>query len=176
MFIHEICVSLHQRWWQTLAWQWTVSLPWDGHYTVHTIRSWYFTKIKHWSNEIYWPIWATSNYTEGDCQRDCWCTVCDLPTILWGRNWLAARISAIYKKGDKGKPSNYRPVSLTCITCNIMDHIVCSQISRHPDDNNIPTWLPKGFILQDSNCWYHTRTSLFNLSKNPNRCHLSGFQ
>ena len=33
-------------------------------------------------------------------------------------DWLTARISAIYKKGDKANPSNYRPVSLACITCN----------------------------------------------------------
>ena len=52
-------------------------------------------------------------------------------------DWLTARISAIYKKGDKANPSNYRPVSLTCITCNIMEHIVCSQIGRHLDHNNI---------------------------------------
>ena len=52
-------------------------------------------------------------------------------------DWLTARISAIYKKGDKANPSNYRPVSLTCITCKIMEHIVCSQIGRHLDHNNI---------------------------------------
>ena len=52
-------------------------------------------------------------------------------------DWLTARISAIYKKGDKANPSNYRPVSLTCITCKIMEHIVCSQIGRHLDHKNI---------------------------------------
>ena len=33
--------------------------------------------------------------------------------------------------------SNHRPVSLTCITCKIMEHLVCSQIGRHRDHNNI---------------------------------------
>ena len=28
-------------------------------------------------------------------------------------------------------------VSLTCILCKVMEHIVCSQIGRHFDDNNI---------------------------------------
>ena len=32
-------------------------------------------------------------------------------------DWSAARISAIYKNGDKSTPANYRPVSLTCILC-----------------------------------------------------------
>ena len=48
-----------------------------------------------------------------------------------------ARISAIYNKGDKANPSIYRPVSLTYITCKIMEHIVGSKIGRHLDHNNI---------------------------------------
>ena len=51
-------------------------------------------------------------------------------------DWSIARISAIYKKGGKAHPSNYRPVSFTCITGNIMEHIVCSQICRHLDHNS----------------------------------------
>ena len=53
------------------------------------------------------------------------------------KDWSTARISAIYKKGDKDTPANYRPVSLTCIICKIMEHVVCSQIGRHLDDYNI---------------------------------------
>ena len=66
----------------------------------------------------------------------------DYPTSSSNRmtvpsDWSTARISAIYKKGDKSTPCNYRPVSITCITCKIMEHIVCSQIGRHLDYNNI---------------------------------------
>ena len=53
------------------------------------------------------------------------------------KDWSTARISAIYKKGDKDTSANYRPVSLTCITCKIMEHVVCSQIGHHLDDYNI---------------------------------------
>ena len=52
-------------------------------------------------------------------------------------DWSSARISAIYKKGDKSTPSNYRPVSLTCIICKLMEHIVCSQMGKHLDRYNI---------------------------------------
>ena len=41
--------------------------------------------------------------------------------------------------------SNYRPVSHTCITCKIMEHIVCGQIGRHLDHNNILHPSQRGF-------------------------------
>ena len=52
-------------------------------------------------------------------------------------DWSAARISAIYKKGDKSTPANYRPVSLTCILCKLMEHVVCSQMGSHLDNHDI---------------------------------------
>ena len=38
--------------------------------------------------------------------------------------WRTANVSAIYKKGEKFKASNYRPVSLTCISCKMFEHIL----------------------------------------------------
>ena len=38
--------------------------------------------------------------------------------------WKQAYISPIFKKGDRHKPSNYRPVSLTSVCCKILEHIV----------------------------------------------------
>ena len=35
------------------------------------------------------------------------------------------------KKGDRSNPANYRPVSLTCIACKVLEHIICSQIKDH---------------------------------------------
>ena len=40
--------------------------------------------------------------------------------------WKKATISPVYKKSDRSDPANYRPVSLTCISCKILEHIrVC---------------------------------------------------
>ena len=39
-------------------------------------------------------------------------------------DWRSANISAIYKKGNKKEPKNYRPVSLTSVTCKVMESIV----------------------------------------------------
>ena len=37
------------------------------------------------------------------------------------KDWKSANIVAIHKKGNKNDVSNYRPASLTCIICKIMD-------------------------------------------------------
>ena len=38
--------------------------------------------------------------------------------------WKHANLCAIHKKGKKSDPSNYRPVSLTCIASKVLEHIV----------------------------------------------------
>ena len=45
--------------------------------------------------------------------------------------WKTAAVVPIYKKGSRSEPSNYRPVSLTCICSKILEHIVHSAISKH---------------------------------------------
>ena len=42
-----------------------------------------------------------------------------LPTI-----WKKANISAIFKKGEKKKPGNYRPISLTSVPCKLMEKLI----------------------------------------------------
>ena len=52
-------------------------------------------------------------------------------------DWKNALVTGIYKNGTKSSPENYRPVSLTCICCKIMEHIILSHISKHLAENNI---------------------------------------
>ena len=60
-------------------------------------------------------------------------------------DWKTANIASIFKKGDKHKAGNYRPVSLTCMLGKCMEHIIVSSISTNLDTNNIlksvTTWL-----------------------------------
>ena len=51
--------------------------------------------------------------------------------------WKAANISAIFKKGIRSDPTNYRPVSLTSIVCKVVEHVVCSHMSHHKTINSI---------------------------------------
>ena len=37
-----------------------------------------------------------------------------------------AYVTPVYKKGPKCKPENYRPISLTCICCKVLEHIITS--------------------------------------------------
>jgi hypothetical protein len=60
-------------------------------------------------------------------------------------DWLKANISSVYKKGDKHLSENYRPISLTCISCKILEHIICRHLMKHLEDNNILTTLNHGF-------------------------------
>ena len=40
-------------------------------------------------------------------------------------------VAPIFKKGNRVLAENYRPVSLTCITCKLFEHIVCRHILDH---------------------------------------------
>ena len=60
--------------------------------------------------------------------------------------WKQANVSAIYKKGNKTLPQNYRPVSLTCIICKVMEGIVRDKLIEHMKDNNLFSPKQFGFI------------------------------
>ena len=54
---------------------------------------------------------------------------CEFPT-----KWYLANICPLLKKGDRSIVCNYRLVSLTCVPCKLLEHIVCSNIMAHLDE------------------------------------------
>jgi len=52
-------------------------------------------------------------------------------------DWKVAHVVPVFKKGDKSSPNNYRPISLTCLCCKILEHIVYSNIFTHLTQANI---------------------------------------
>ena len=60
-------------------------------------------------------------------------------------DWRDANISPVFKKGDRHQAENYRPVSLTSISCKLLEHILCSHILKHFEQYNVLTQLNHGF-------------------------------
>jgi len=46
-------------------------------------------------------------------------------------DWLTANNIPAFKKGSKGVPANYRPISLTIVCCKVMEHIIFHSIMDH---------------------------------------------
>ena len=49
------------------------------------------------------------------------------------KEWSLANICLRFKKSDRSLACNYRPVSLTCVPCKLLKHIVCSNMLAHLD-------------------------------------------
>jgi len=50
-------------------------------------------------------------------------------------DWRITNVTPIYKKGQKGDPGNYRPVSLISILGKIMEPFILSALTGHVKDN-----------------------------------------
>ena len=61
-------------------------------------------------------------------------------------DWSLAFITAIYIKGNKSDPGNYRPVSLTSIVCKLMETIIREDIMRHMKTNKLFSQKQFGFL------------------------------
>ena len=60
--------------------------------------------------------------------------------------WLDAIVTPIYKKGPRSDPANYRPVSLTCILCKVLERIIVQAILQHLKDNQLLCKEQHGFV------------------------------
>ena len=60
--------------------------------------------------------------------------------------WKIANVAAIFKKGKKSQPKNYRPVSLTSVLCKVLESIFRDHIIDHMKENNLFSDKQFGFI------------------------------
>ena len=65
-------------------------------------------------------------------------------------DWKTANVAPIFKKGDRGLASNYRPVSLTYVSCQVLEHIIVSQMRDHMDQHKILVDCQHGFRSRHS--------------------------
>ena len=69
------------------------------------------------------PFFFQSTLTQGDVPND----------------WKSANITSIYKTGDRFKAINYRPVSLTSLSCKLQEHIITNNIMAHLEQHKFLT-------------------------------------
>ena len=60
-------------------------------------------------------------------------------------DWCRAQVTPIFKKGSKSSAANYRPISLTCILCKALEHIIASQVVKHLNSHDLLYDLQHGF-------------------------------
>lgn len=60
-------------------------------------------------------------------------------------DWKLANVVPIFKSGNSNHPNNYRPISLTSISCKLLEHIIHSQVMRHLNRNNLLLQTQHGF-------------------------------
>ena len=46
-------------------------------------------------------------------------------------DWRQVNVAPVFKTGEKYDAANYRPVSLTCICCKTLEHIIVSNMTKH---------------------------------------------
>ncbi len=64
--------------------------------------------------------------------------------------WLTADVVAVFKKGLSSQASNYRPISLTCICCKLMEGIVKNEVLEYLLRNNLISNHQHGFLSRRS--------------------------
>ena len=60
--------------------------------------------------------------------------------------WRLANVCPIFKKGAKGDPANYRPVSLTCVVGKVMESLIRDKIVEHLERHGLIRPSQHGFM------------------------------
>lgn len=51
-------------------------------------------------------------------------------------DWKIAKVIPVFKNGSRQLAENYRPISLTCICCKLLEHIISSHLYSHLESNH----------------------------------------
>ena len=66
--------------------------------------------------------------------------------------WKQALITPVHKKGPTNVLTNYRPISITCVPCKLLERVVSGKIYSHLMHNNILHPEQHGFVRGKSTC------------------------
>ena len=64
--------------------------------------------------------------------------------------WKHSIVTPKYKKGSTSDPSNYRPISLTCTCCKILESLIYNDIMQYLIEHNLITKHQHGFMKRHS--------------------------
>ena len=64
--------------------------------------------------------------------------------------WKSANVTPLFKKGDKSKANNYRPVSLTSIPCKLMERVLRDSMFEYLEKNDALSPCQHGFVSKRS--------------------------
>ena len=75
--------------------------------------------------------------------------------------WSTSIVSPIFKKGDPTDPSNYRPISLSCIFGKLMEHVIKDQLVSYLLSRQLISKQQHAFIVKHS-----TTSNLLECTRN----------
>ena len=61
-------------------------------------------------------------------------------------DWKFSTVTVIHKKGRKDCVENYRPISLTCVACKVMESLIRDQLMNYFLENNLISDFQYGFV------------------------------
>ena len=68
-----------------------------------------------------------------------------IETGIFPDEWKLARVTPIFKKGERDDPNNYRPISVIPSVAKIFEKCVCDQLSEYLNANNPLSHCQSGF-------------------------------
>ena len=87
-----------------------------------------------------------------------------LETSQFPDSWKLARVTPIFKEGDKADKSNYRPISVLPVISRLFEKLVANQLYQHMYDNGLFSSEQSGFLrlhstvtclLKNTDDWYN---------------------
>ena len=66
--------------------------------------------------------------------------------------WKSAIVIPIHKKRSRDHPGNNCPISLTCVLCHVLEHVIANKLLHHFHCNNLLSVNQFGFLPGRSSC------------------------